>query len=856
MTPRFFTLFRWQVLRGVARHRLLAVLNVVSIALGIAVYLAIQITNESANRSFAASVDLVAGKAQLEVSGEIDETLWPRIAHAPGIRAATPVVRGVVVLPDVPGEYLQIVGVDWFTNGPFRTFAPGAEMPGFDFEKWLATPGGVAISKEFAERNRLAIGDSIRVLANSASRFLTVLAVLEPGDSLAATQPRFAAMDIGWAQELFDTQGRLSSIPLILDGPARATEAADVVRQMIPGSLTVEAPRQRSFQMQHMLAAFQLNLSALSMVSLLVGTFLIYTSVSANVTRRRVEIGTLRALGATRMEVRCLFLGEAFFFGAVGIAVGSLCGVLLSHSLIGAVAKTISSLYLLVSIDHAHLGAVQIIIAGALGFAAVFAGAWLPASEAAGVDPITALSRGAHAGAPPERVRNGSWLGAFLLLGATVASWIALQNGPPAASFAAAFFVLAAFATLSPGAAVIFSRAASALVSGTIVLRLAAENLGRSLRRNGITIAALSCAVAMMTGLTIMIFSFRSSVDAWVSRGVVADLFIAPASNEAIGLDAFVPSAAIDWLRARPGVSGVDTFREIQVTPETAGVGGAERFAARLAVIGGQYRSNMEFDGGGAAEKMGRVFRGEAVAVTESFARKFRVGAGDSIAVATPRGRQEFKIAGVYADYTRDQGVILIARLLFEKFWDDPRVQSLAIYLAPGAAAENVAEAFRVQFNGAGEFAIYSNRDLRRRILTIFDQTFAVTYILRTVAVLVAFVGIFLSVTTLVTERAREIGVLRAIGASGAQIQGLFMAESAMIGALASGLGLVSGALLAVVLTRVVNPAFFGWTIALRVPWKALILTPMWIVPAAIAAAWLPANRATRSMIAETIREE
>ncbi len=608
--------------------------------------------------------------------------------------------------------------------------------------------------------------------------------------------------------------------------------------------------------MQNMLSAFQLNLTALSMVSLLVGVFLIYNTISGTVARRRTEIGILRAVRRDALEVRCLFLGEACFFGVIGVALGGFGGVLLADRLVAAVGKTISSLYLLVSIDHVHLGPVPFIFAAGYGIAAVLVGAWLPAQEATRIDPAEALRPGARDAGSGSKGWRWSWLGVFTLLLALGAAWLALRVGPAAISFLAAFLVLGAFAIFSPGLTIVFSRVACALSSRAIVVRLAAENLGRSLRRNAITVAALTCAIAMMTGLTIMIFSFRRSVDTWVERGVIADLFVTPASNETIGLNAFIPPAAITWLEARPEVLGVDTFREIEVRPEVVGRAREQVSTARLAVVDGRYRDNMEFIGGGAAEKMARVFAGEAVAVTESFARKFDVATGDAIALATPRGRAEFKVAGIYSDYSRDQGVILIGRGLFEKVWDDPRVQSLAIYLRPSTPWEPLAELFREQFGGAGEYAILSNRALRERIHTIFDQTFAVTNVLRTVAVLVALVGIFLSVTTLVTERAREIGVLRAVGASAGQIQLLFMTESAMIGALASALGLVSGALLAVVLTGVVNPAFFGWTIRLHVPWTTLLSTPLWIIPAALAAAWYPSRRAGRGSIAETIREE
>jgi putative ABC transport system permease protein len=386
------------------------------------------------------------------------------------------------------------------------------------------------------------------------------------------------------------------------------------------------------------------------------------------------------------------------------------------------------------------------------------------------------------------------------------------------------------------------------IFSGRLLVRLAAENLRRSVHRTGITVAALSVAVAMMTGLTIMIFSFRTSVNDWVQRGVVADLFIAPASNETIGSGAFILPETVSWLRSQPGVESVDTSRELAVTI------GSEN--ALLSVIEGAYHDNMQFVGGNAAAKMARVFAGETVAVSESFARRMRVRDGSRITLATPVGQRDFEVGGVYSDYTRDQGVIFMARPLFDRFWNDSRVQNLAVYLKPGVPWEPVAEALRGKFSQAGELLVFSNRTLRERIFTIFDQTFTVTYVLRTIAVVVALVGIFLSVTTLVTERVREISALRAIGASPAQIQGLVMIESAMIGWLASVLGIGAGTLLALVLTWVVNPAFFGWSIAVHFPWWALAAVPLWIVPAAVLAAWYPAWGASRLKIAQALRGE
>ena len=234
-------------------------------------------------------------------------------------------------------------------------------------------------------------GDTLRVLVNTQIRELRVLWINDLSDSPASAEQRVAVMDIGWAQELLRKQGQLTSLQLRLKDPQRSEEVAAKVNALLPADLQAEAPRQRSRQLQNMVSAFRLNLTALSMVSLLVGVFLVYNTISATVARRRREIGILRAVGASRNEVRALFLGEACLFGVAGIALGLASGVALSTVLSGAVAQTISALYVLVSMGTGDLPLLQLMTAAGFGMAAVIAGAWLPANEAAQVDPVRAL---------------------------------------------------------------------------------------------------------------------------------------------------------------------------------------------------------------------------------------------------------------------------------------------------------------------------------------------------------------------------------------------------------------------------------------------------------------------------------
>jgi putative ABC transport system permease protein len=853
MPSPLLLLFRWHVLRHARRHWLLAALNILAVALGVAVFVAIQIANGSAARSFEAGVDVVAGKAQLEVRGNLDDSIFPAIQHTPGVRAATPLIEQLATLPDFPGEYLRVLGIDVFTNDPFRTFEIGGDKTApFDIEPWLANPAGIALSDQFASAHHLKLGDTLRLMIDSRARDFTILFLIPMQSAVAgASGVPIAAMDIGWAQEAFGMRGRLSSIQLLLDSPAQADSVRRRLAAVAPPDAEVQAPRQRSLQIEKMLGAFQLNLTAMSLVSLLVATFLIYNTIFASAARRRVEVGILRSLGVTRTEVRLLFLAEALIFGVLGIVVGIAGGAVLAEGLTRSVARTVSSLYVLISIGHPAWRGLPFASAAALGIASVLAGAWIPADDAARADPVAALDHGARM----ERFR-GRHLLRWSILGLALLAmgWIccigALRGLGPWLSFAACFFVLFGFAFFAPGVSALLGRLAR--LAPQTMFRLAAENLGRTIHRGGITVAALACAVAMMIGVSVMIHSFRQSVDAWIGRGIVADLYVAPAANEVIGLHSFVPPTLIPDLLADPAVLAVDTYREVTAHTQSGD-------PVEIGAVRGADRRNLRFVGGGEREKMAAFFSGaDVVIVTESFAHRHGTSPGDLLRIRTPSGIAPFRVAGVYYDYTSDRGLIMIDRSVFDRWWHDPGVNSVAVYMRNNAeVATTAATAARVRSRWAAHgLIVYTNAALRQRILAVFDQTFAVTGILRVIAILVAIVGIFLSFTTLVIERQRENGVLRAIGASCAQLKAITLSEAALLAAVASLLGIAAGMCLAMVLTWVVNKSFFGWTIELQWPWLLISTTPLWIIAAAMLAALAPAWQAGRVDIAAALREE
>lgn len=839
ITRHFPLLFLRQGLRTLAHHPVLLLLNVLSIALGIAVFLAIQIANRSANESFRAGIELVAGRANLEVHGSLDENLFPKIARLDGVRSATPLVEGIVTVAGNPVEYLRIIGVDPFSGAELRTFELlGADRARIDLEKWLAEPSTVAVSQEYASRILPKVGNPIPVLANGQRRELHPAFTIEP--AVSSGDPRIAAMDIGWAQELLHQQGRITTI-LLLVAPEKLEAVREAVLRLIPADAEVESPARRSSQIESMLGAFQLNLTALSLISVLVGAFLIYNAISASVVRRRTEIGILRALGASRSEVRLLFLCEAAFSGIVGSAIGIGLALPLAAALSAPLAQTIRTLYILTSVERLYLSPWQLLEAFAVGVSAALLASWVPASEAAGVNPARAL----HPASTIEPSARASriWLaaGPILLAAAAALGWMTLHLHVPIMGFVSALCVLFGFSLLVPGAIHACSRAARGSFG---FLRIAASNLSRSMHRNAVTIAALAAAIAMTVSVSVMIHSFRTSVDDWIDATLVDDLFISAADLDSGGT---LPLGAEPWMARQPGVKHLATRADTMIPFRDRSVA--------LAVLSGTKPQSLRFLGSDPDRQFRDFLAPNAVVVSEPFANKFGVHRGDQIQLRTPNGIADFKVAAVFQDYARSNGLIMIQRQNFERYWESIPVQSLALTLHPTADLEVLGSAFRRHFE-PGQFSIQSNRTLRAKIFDIFDQTFAVTLVLRAISVLVAAVGVTLSLLILAAEREREIGVMRAIGASRFQVVKLFLHEAALIGFIASIVGIASGACLAMVLTWVVNKAFFGWTIQLDYPMDSLLATPLWIGPVAIVAALIPAWQAARKPPAAAVRFE
>ena len=840
--------------RGWRARPVLAFLNVTGLAIGVAVYLAIRIVNHSATRSFQAGIDLVAGRSDLEVTapGGLEEELFFQIAATPGVKAASPVVEGHAILPGRPGEYLRVIGVDPFTAGPF--FEPVSEDGGGEWglgtEDWLARGGSVLLNRRQAGRLGLRKDDTFSLSLGGRIKEVRVAGTFAPREDDGASN-RVAFLDIGWAQELLESAGKLSAVQIIAEDSAGVDSLGAALRARLPAGVKVEPPARRNRQVAQMLQGFQLNLTALSLVSLLVGVFLIGSTISASVVRQRREIGVLRAVGASRGQVRAVFLLEAALSALAGGLLGIPLAKWIAGLLLGGVSQAISMHYVLLSIDTAWLSGRHVAEALLAALGAALLGAWGPAGEAGGVDPVAVLRPGRTIEPNPPPLRRSLIQAAVCLTLSAALAERALHSGPAWLSFAACLLLVLGFARLARPAARLAAGAAERIsaFSGWNTARMGAAQMGKSLHRGAPVIASLLAAVAMVLGVSIMIHSFRGTLGLWMDGTLRADIYTAPAANEIIPGSATLPADLTDALRADPRVSAVETLRQERVTLPDGGeyVLRAERRPAG---------AGFAFPGAGAAAKQTRWRLPDHVAVSEILARRFGWREGDRIPLSTPAGPREFIVAGVFTDYSDDRGCLAVTAENHARYWPESGLHAVAAYLKNPADAPGVEDMLRERFGARGELAIYANAKLRGRVNAIFDQTFAVTELLRVIAVAVAMLGIALAMSTLVTERAWDIAALRSIGASRAQVAVIHLAESGLLGFTAAALGMLCGLLLSMILTWVVNPSFFGWSIRLLIPWRELLLTPLWVTPVALFAGLLPAWKAAGTRLSSALRTE
>ena len=838
-------------LRHFRRHPWQVTLAITGIVLGVAVVVAVDLALASARQAFTLSVDAVAGRATHQISGGpagLPEELYRAIRVDAGVRASAPVVEGWLRVP-AAGRTLRLLGVDPFAEAPFRTYVDGA-APDFDVSALLARPDRVLLSAATARAMGVATGDTLAVTANGARRTIVLAGTLDPADALARRAIEdLAIADIAAAQEMLDAVGRIDRIDLrVPDGPG-GVALLERIRLLLPPDADVRSVTARTAVTAGMTRAFALNLTALGLLALLFGTFLIYNSVTFGVVQRRALIGLLRAQGVTRGEVMGLILTEAALLGSVATLLGIGAGRLLGGELVGLVARTINDLYFTVSVTRVAFPAAALAKAIVLGVGATIGAAIPAAREAAGAAPRQALLRSALEATTHATARRAGLIGTVLLAAGAVA--LPLSGRSPGPGLGALFAVILGSALIVPIATVAAVRAIRGPAGRVFGLsgRMAANGIAAALSRTGPAIAALTVAVAAGASIAIMIGSFRGSVERWLDVTLAADVYVSVPSSAANRREGGLDPALVSQLSAAPGVAGASIASNVSVP---APDGDITVIATTLFDAHKDAFTFLEGD----APSAWPAFAAGAILVSEPFAWRRALGVGDTLVLPTPRGPHGFAIAGIVRDYATEFGIVFMDRATYEAHWDAAAVSTVSLFAASGTNADTLLERLRALDTGDRLVLFQPGAGIRAATLRVFDRTFAITMVLRVLALMVALVGVFAALMALQLERTRELGVLRATGFTPGQLGRLMVGETGLMGLLSGIFALPLAVALGWAMIHVVNRRAFGWTLDLRVEPGLLAETVALAVIAALLAGLYPAARMAATRPAAALREE
>jgi putative ABC transport system permease protein len=845
-------LITWPYVR---RHRLRTVLTTVGIVLGVAVFVGMHTANQSVLFAFYKTIDRIAGKAELQITageGGFPEDVLERVQAMPEVKVAVPVIEAAVDT-NLRGEgNLLILAVDMTGDRSLRDYdlESGDEAVIDDPLVFLAQPDSLIVTREFAERNGIQLGAKVPMRTMDGEKQFTVRGIMKSGGLTQAFGGNLAVMDIYAAQMVFGRGRTFDRVDLALnEGVALAEGRAAIERRLGPG-FQVEPPSSRGQQIDSILRVYSFTANINSAFALFIGMFIIYNSFSIAVAQRRREIGILRALGASRGQIRTLFLVESGLSGLVGSLLGLMFGVLLSRGLALYISGLIAGVYGIAERTTEMATEPRLMLFGLLmGVATSVVAGFIPARNASRVDPIQALQKGRYQvlSAGENRIRRI----AALVLGGTSAGLLVFAGRSMALFYSGFAMAVLALLLLSPTGALWLTRALRPVLSWLRPVEgaLAADSLIQAPRRTSATVTALMLSLALVVTLGGIAKASYDSIMNWTTTALNPDLFVTASQSLTERNFRFPPSLG-DQLQKLEGVDEVQRVRSHRIvykgTPVMIVAVEAKSMGDRAR------RPPVE----GPPEMYEMAAAGKGVILSDNFAGLQGLHYGDSIELATPTGVHKVPIVGLVVDWSDQQGAILMDRASYIRWWGDDTVNVFRIYVKKGVPPADVRARIIKRFAGTQRLFVLTNKEVRSWIAALTEQWLGLAYAQIAIAVLVAILGIVNTLTVSIIDRRRELGVLQAVGGLRNQIRHTIWMEALTIGVVGLAMGFAVGSVMLHYVLEMSQRDITGMSLPYTFPWAiAGLLVPLILASAFVASLW-PAESAVRGSLVEALEYE
>lgn len=833
---RLLNLSAWRYAR---QHPWQSWLSFLGIVLGVMMVVAIDLASNSADRAFALAIESVNGSITHQIIGGdegVPESVYTRIRTELGLRKSAPSISGTI---QINGEEFTLLGQDSISELSLQRQRAGFESSALLFDPALLNSSStkpVVMSQTAAadagftlNETLVAITGANLVGANASTVNLLLSNTIPSSDPIATEGMLYT--DIAVAQNIFQMNGFIDSIDLILEA-----EQIDTLQTWLPLGLSLVDVETRNDTLDQMTSAFQVNLLAMSLLSLLVAALLIYNTVTLSVLRKEKTLGIFRAQGVSRVQIYRLVLGEAAIYGTLASAIGVIMGYWLGLALLDNVTAAIPDLNYRLNVTTFIVEPSSLILGFLLGLSITLASSAVPAWRATLAQPITLQQRAAHNYAWRHYLPVISYSGiSLIMLGFAILQFS--QNGL-VIGFVALIFIIFGFCFVVPVIMSLFIKILLRLFSQSLKLpaRMALRNIQNGLNRTGMAVAALTVAISVTIGVGIMVDSFRNTVIIWLDQSFAGDIEITGANLE--------PDIQ-NLLSIVPGVSSVSPTINKQVESSI-----------------GQVRLNVSDINADERYYLKQINRqdlqsfnlGEGILLSEPLAWLYEIDVGDSISIYTDRGAEDFQVLGIFYDYTPSQGMIAMHNSLYQQSWTQLTPSRLTIF-SDNTNPELFAD-IEISLQPFDQIAVFPNQQIQDITLAIFDRTFAITGILRILAIVIAFIGVLSALMALLLERGKEFATLRATGMTPVQIVKLIIGQTTLMGIFAGLLAIPLGLIMSDVLIDVINKRSFGWSMQHFYPLSVLSDALILAIVAALIAGIYPAFKSSRISPALALREE
>jgi putative ABC transport system permease protein len=836
------------------KHLLRTLLTTAGIVLGVGVFVGMHTASQSVLSALHQTVDRIAGATQLQVTaGEtgFDEDVLERVQALPQVNVAVPVVEAVAET-GLPGQgSLLILAVDMTGDRSLRDYAleSGDEAVVDDPLVFLAQPDSLIVTREFAGRNGLHSNSRVPMRTMDGEKVFTVRGIMKSGGLTSAFGGSVAVMDVYAAQQVFGRGRKFDRIDLSVAEGFTVDQCRQALVAQLGRGFQVDPPSTRGRQFDEVLRVYSATMNITSVFALVIGMFIIYNSFAIAVTQRRKEIGILRALGATRAQVRRLFLLEGALAGLVGSAVGVGFGLVLAGGVAGSIGQMIQGVYGIAQrVDHVEADPWLLVFAMAMGVVTSLVAAFLPARNAARVDPVKALQKGRYQvlSEGENRVRRR----AALVLAAAAAGCLFVPG--TIAFYAGLVFAILSALLLTPALALWLTRGLRPVLRWLRPVEgaLAADSLLQSPRRTSSTVAALMLSLAITIGLGGIARASYESITDWVTTALNPDLFVT-ASPTLTGRHFLFPGHLGPTIRQVPGVAEVQLVRSPRIVFR-----GTPVLLVSLEIDKWAERARRHPVQGREDEMYREAASGRGVILSENLAVLKGIQAGETVEIDSPTGTLRLPVSGVVKDWSDQSGVIFLDRSVYTRWWNDDRVNIFRVYVRRGASAAAVRQSILDRMGGTRRLFVLTNEDVKKYINDLTDQWLSLAYSQIAVAVLVAILGIMNSLTVSIMDRRRELGVLQAVGGLRRQLRHTIWMEAVSVGVVGLLLGLALGALNLHYVLQIANRDISGTGLDYRYPVGiALMLVPVILASAFVAAIW-PAESAVRGSLVQALEYE